>query len=117
MKVSFNGIGDRLVTFINDSTNAAKKGEVVKVSAAGTVSKCSSGDGFDGVAAFVDGGYAGVHLRGFVTVGYSGDTAPSVGHNLLVADGSGGVKVDSTDGKDYLAVAADTAGKTVTILM
>ena len=46
MKVSFDGIGGKLVTFLN---NQAKKGEVVKVSAAGTVSPCGSGDGFDGV--------------------------------------------------------------------
>ena len=114
MKVSFDGIGGKLVTFLN---NQAEKGEVVKVSAAGTVSPCSSGDGFDGVAVFVDGGYAGVRLGGFVTVGYSGSSAPAAGHNLLAADGDGGVQVVASGGKDYLAVDVDTTAKTVTILM
>ena len=113
MNVSFNGIGDKLVTFLN---NGAEKGEVVKVSAAGTVAPCSDDDVFDGVAVFVDGGYAGVRLRGFVTVSYSG-AAPSVGHSLLLADGSGGVAVDNSDGRDYLVVDVDTTAKTATILM
>ena len=114
MNVSFNGIGDGLVTFIN---NNATKGKVVKVSAAGTVSLCSAGDGFDGVALFVDRGYAGVRLRGFVTVSYTGNTTPAVGHNILCADASGGVKVVASGGKDYLAVEVDTTKKLITILM
>ena len=114
MNVSFNGFGDKLVTFLN---NGAQQGVVVKVSAAGTVAPCSAGNAFDGVAAFVDGSYAGVHLRGFVTVAYSGVTAPTVGHTKLVADGDGGVKVDATNGKEYLVVGVDTTAKLATILM
>lgn len=114
MNVSFNGIGDKLVTFLN---SGAEKGDVVKVSAAGTVAACADGDAFDGVAAFVDGGYAGVHLRGFVTVGYSGSAAPAAGHTKLAADGDGGVKVASSGGTDYLVVNVDTANKLATILM
>lgn len=112
MKVSFDGIGDSLVTFI--SANAVK-GQLVKVSAAGTVAPCSAGDAFDGVAVFVEGGYAGVRLHGFVTVSYTG-TAPSVGHNTLVADGAGGLKADNS-GKDYLVVDKDTTAKTVTVIL
>lgn len=114
MKVSFHGIGDKLVTFLN---NGAEQGQAVKVSAAGTVAPCAAGDVFDGVAVFADGAYAGVRLRGFVTLGYSGDTAPGVGHVKLIADGKGGVKVDASNGKDYLAADVDTTGKTVTILL
>lgn len=112
MKVSFDGIWEKPVTFLNDG---AEQGEPVKVSDDGTVAPCSAGEGFDGVATVVRGEDAGVVLRGFVTLGYSG-AAPAVGHSKLVADGSGGVKTDN-GGKDYLTAAVDTAGKTVTILM
>ena len=112
MKVSFDGIGERLVTFIS---NNVTKGHVVKVSAAGTVSECSEEDAFDGVALFVEGGYAAVRLGGFVTVGYSG-TAPAIGRATLVADGDGGVEADE-DGETYLVVDRDTTAGTVTIIL
>lgn len=110
MNVSFEGIGDRLVTFLNSD---AERGEVVKVSAAGTVASCSAGDAFDGVAVIADGDYAGVRLSGFVTVGYTG-TAPTVGRAILVANGSGGVK-GAESGDTYLVVDRDTTAATVTI--
>ena len=110
MKVSFDGIGDGLVTFLNTT---ATRGSVVKVSAAGTVAPCSAGDAFDGVAVIVDGGCAGVRMGGFVTVGYSG-TAPAVGRAVLVANGSGGVKT-AQSGDTYLVVDRDTTAATVTI--
>ena len=112
MKVSFDGIGEKLVTFIS---NNVTKGHVVKVSAAGTVSECSAADPFDGAALFVDGGYAAVRLGGFVTVGYTG-TAPGVGRAILVANGSGGVKT-AESGDTYLVVDQDTTAKTVTIIL
>lgn len=110
MNVSFNGIGDGLVTFLNSN---AVRGGVVKVTAPGTVAACSAGDAFDGVAVFVDGGYAGVRLGGFVTVKYSG-TAPAVGRAALAADAAGGVKT-AESGDTYLVVDKDTTAKTVTI--
>ena len=113
MDVSFNGIGDRLVTFLS---NGAEKGQVVKVSGEGAVAPCENDGVFDGVAALVDDGFAGVLLRGFADVAYSGKDL-SVGHNSLVADGNGGVKVDDGKGKDYLTVAVDTANHIATILM
>ena len=112
MKVSFDGIGERLVTFIS---NNVTKGHVVKVSAAGTVSECSAGDAFDGAALFVEGGYAAVRLGGFVTVSYS-STAPAYGRAILVADGSGGVKT-AESGDTYIVVDKDTTAKTVTIIL
>ena len=113
MDVSFNGIGEKLVTF---TCGKAEKGQVVKVDGAGAVAPCGDGDTFDGVAALVDDGFAGVLLRGFTDVTYSGKDL-SVGHNALVADGNGGVKVDDGKGKDYLTVAVDTAAQVATILM
>ena len=110
MNVSFDGIGDGLVTFM---TGNAVRGSVVKVSAPGTVAACSAGDAFDGVAVFVDGEYAGVRLDGFVTVKYSG-AAPAVGRAVLTADAAGGVKT-AENGDTYLVVDKDTTAKTVTI--
>ena len=113
MNVSFNGIGDKLVTFVSDK---AEKGQVVKVSAEGTVAPCADGETFDGVAMLADDGYAGVLLRGFADVVYSGGD-PAVGHNKLSADGSGGVRIDDGKGKDYLTVAVDAVNHVATILM
>jgi len=110
MNVSFDGIGGKLVTFL---TSNATKGAVVKVSAAGAVALCSAGDAFDGVAVTVADGCAAVCLDGFVTVDYSG-TAPAIGHAILVADGSAGVKT-AESGTTYLVVDRDTTAKTVTI--
>lgn len=112
MKVSFNGIGEKLVTFINDGAEA---GQVVKVSGAGTVAPCAEGERFEGLALFTEGGYAGVRLGGFVTAAYSG-TAPGYGRATLAADGSGGVKVSET-GASYLVVDKDTAAGTVTFCL
>ena len=112
MNISFDGIGDKMVTFLNDNASC---GAVVKVSAAGTVSSCGAGEHFDGVAVTVDGAYAGVRLGGFVTVGYSG-TAPAVGRAVLAANGNGCVKT-AESGDTYLLVDKDTAAKTVTIMM
>lgn len=113
MDVSFNGIGEKPVTFAGSEV---KKGQVVKVVSEGTVAPCAAGDGFDGVAVLADDGFAGVVLRGFADVNYSGN-APAAGHNKLSADGNGGVKVDETGGKDYLTVAVDAANKAATILL
>ena len=110
MNVSFNGIGDGLVTFANQN---ATRGAVVKVSAAGTVASCAAGEAFDGVAVYVDGAYAGVRMGGFVTVTYSG-TVPAIGRGILAANGNGGVKT-AESGDTYLIVAQDTAAKTITI--
>ena len=58
-----------------------------------------------------------VQLRGFVTLPYSGTTAPSLGYNALEADGAGGVKVGESSARERLVVEVDaTAGK-VTFLL
>lgn len=112
MKVSFNGIGEKLVTFINDGAEA---GQVVKVSDAGTVAPCAAGDRFEGLALFTEGGYASVRLGGFVTASYTG-AAPGYGRVGLAADGSGGVQVSET-GTSCLVVDKDTTAGTVTFCL
>ncbi len=112
MKVSFDGIGERLVTFL---ANNVTKGHVVRISAAGTVSECAANGAFDGVCIFTEDGTAAVRLGGFVTVGYSG-SAPGYGRAVLVANGLGGVKA-AESGDTYVVVDKDTAAHTVTIIL
>ena len=116
MNVSYEGIGQWAATF---ACSDVSEGQVVKVSAGGTMAKCSAGDGFDGVVLSVarDGKACSAAMGGMVTVSYSGSTAPTAGRNLLAADGSGGVTVASTGGKSYLAVEVDTTAETVTIVL
>ena len=111
MKVSFEGIGEKLVTFIGKDV---KTGDAVKVTDAGTVSACPEGEGFDGFVAGLSGEYAGVIIGGAVTVPYSGG-APGFGSTELCADGNGGVR--SGKGVKCLVVDVDKTGETVTFIM
>ena len=92
-KISFDGIGQELVTF--EAASGVTAGHVVKLTDNGKVAKCDAGDAFCGAALNVRGGYAGVQLRGFVTLKCAG--SETVGYNSLVADGSGGVKRHGQD--------------------
>ena len=115
MNVSYEGIGQWAATFACDGVT---EGHVVKISGSGTVAKCAAAGSFDGVVLSVarDGKACSVAMGGMVTVSYSG-TAPTAGWNTLAADGKGGVTVVSEGGRSYLAVEADTAAKTVTIVL
>ena len=102
MNISFEGIGQQGVTFA--VSGEVKKGEPVKISANGIVSKCSAGDAFIGAAVnAADGGAVNVIMKGFMTLAYSG-TAPALGYAALGADGNGGVKTVATGGRTVLVV-------------
>lgn len=109
MKVCFEEIGHMSATFACES---GEGGQVVKVSANGTVTPCTDGDVFCGVMEGVRKGVSAVQLHGFVTLGYTG-TAPDLGYNELLANGADGVKVGS-GGKKCLVVSVDTDAKAVT---
>ena len=115
MNVSYEGIGQWAATF---ACSGVSEGQAVKVSGNGTVAACAENGGFDGVVLSVarDGKACSVAMGGMVTVSYSG-TAPTAGWNTLAADGKGSVTVVSEGGRSYLAVEADTAAKTVTIVL
>lgn len=115
MSVSFGEIGQVCATFAQGT--GVKKDEVCKVSANGEVSSCAAGDKFCGVAVSPRGDYVGVVIGGFVVTSYTGVTAPAVGYAALAADGSGGVKVDASNGRQVLVVSVDTAAKTVTMYL
>lgn len=111
MSVSFNGFGEKLLTFKNAS--AVTAGYPVKVSANDTVAACSAGDSFCGFAVESDSAYACVKLGGVVTAQYSG-TAPTVGFIKLAAAASGKVAVAASGGREYLVLAVDSTEGTVT---
>ena len=97
MSISYEGIGEWCATFV---CGAVSEGDIVKVSANGTVGKCKA---------------CTVQLGGLASVKYSG-TAPAVGFSELVADGLGGVSKpgDNQNGSSYLVLSVDSAaGKAV----
>lgn len=110
--ISFEGIGAVVATFAaeDDVTNGA----LVTMASSNTVEDCDAGDDFCGVAMTPVEGFCAVQIAGLATVSYS-STAPTVGYASLVADGSGGVKVDATNGRAYLVIAVDTTNATVTV--
>ena len=118
MKLSYEGIGQWAATFACDHL---AEGELVKISANGTVSTCSDGESFCGMVLSVSrgGDACAVALGGLVTAGYT-ETAPELGWEMgwsgLSADGEGGVQADA-DGSTYLVVDVDTTAKTVTFVL
>lgn len=108
--VSFNGIDSLIVTMVSDG---AAVGKPCKMKSGKTATAAASGDSFQGVCQWLRDGLAGIQIKGFVTLGYTGETAPAVGYGKLSADGTGGVEV-ATAGPDRLIVDVDTTGKTVT---
>ena len=78
-----------------------------------TVCLCAAGDKPAGVCLEADGTFALVQVSGCVTLPYTGTTAPAAGYNTLAADGTGGVKVVTTGGKEYLVFKVDTTAKTL----
>lgn len=58
MSISYEGIGEWCATFV---CGAVSEGDIVKVSANGTVGKCTAGDGFCGVVSAVAHDGQGLH--------------------------------------------------------
>jgi len=112
MSISFKGLGENVITF---KTSTAVAGQPVTVSANDTVSKSAAGDSFCGVAVSVVDGCAAVQTNGFVELPYSG-TAPTVGYATLVANGSGGIKTNTT-GRNLLVVNVNTTKSTAVVML
>lgn len=110
MNISYEEIGYLAVTF---PASGCQAGQVCVMGSTGKVGPCAAGGRITGLVESVNGGQAAVQIHGFVTVPYTGTTAPATGYAGLSADGSGGVKADAS-GVAYLVVAVDTAATTVT---
>ncbi len=115
MKVSFEGIGESVVSFYNSATSAATAGAPVKISGNGEVSACADGNRFFGYALSCDTDFAAVQTAGYIELGYTG-TAPAVGFVKLAANGTGGVKAAETGG-EFLVVNVDTANKILGLML
>lgn len=100
MDVNFKGFGEKVATFIAD-TGLNQSNIPVKITAAGTVAKCTDGDKFCGMCLSVRDGYATVQLSGFVTANALGSIAP--GYQTLSAGANNLIKTSQT-GREYLVV-------------
>ncbi|MEG0777242.1 MAG: hypothetical protein RR147_00935 [Oscillospiraceae bacterium] len=116
MKVSFEGIGENVVTFYNKAAaGSAVVGAPVKMTGNGEVGVCVDGDKFIGLAIACDAGLAAVQTEGYVQMKYSG-VAPTIGFGILVGDGAGKVK-SAAAGREYLVVDVDTANTSVGFML
>jgi hypothetical protein len=113
MSIAFNGIGEVMATFLTQGEVTG--GIPVKLASNATVTPCTSGEAFLGIALEPRDGAAAVQIGGFVTVPYTG-TAPKVGRVTLAADGSGGVTV-SSGGVSLPVVSVDTIAQTAVIYL
>ncbi len=118
MSISFSGIRDQATFTASSLTFDTDEGKVCKVTANQTAGLCSDGDRFHGVIETIerDNAYCVVRKTGYVTLDYSG-TDPTAGIVKLSADASGGVKVDATNGIEYLVVDVDTSNNKVTLFL
>ena len=101
MNISFAGYKENVLTF--ECINTVKKGDLVKMSASGKVTKAAANDGFIGVCVGENDGYAAVQLDGYVEAAKSGTV--NVGYNKLAAASSGVKTAES--GVDRLVVYTD----------
>lgn len=113
MSISYGGIGHFSVTFPNSSGTAGKP---CRLDSYGKVVSCLSGDKFIGIVERVQEDYCGVQIGGFVELPYSG-TKPSAGYVKLVANGSGGVKLDDTNGIGYWVVKVNSTTSKLTVII
>ncbi len=103
-KISFEGIGEMVATFACEE--GVGVGQVVKMTANGTVGPCGAEDDFCGVALSAQDGYAAVQVAGLATVQTAEEL--TVGWAVLSADGAGGVSAGETGGRQMLVVWADS---------
>ena len=113
MSYSYEQIGTLCITL--GCTSDVKVGHVCRMYGSDCICKAEDGRTFDGVVNSKRNNCAGVIVRGFVTVPYTG-TAPNVGSNYLQSNGEGGVCA-AEEGKLCLIVNVDTINKIVTFLM
>lgn len=115
MKVSFEGIGKEVMTFLVSGTAPVKTGCGVALSGNGEVKAADANTPFAGICLHSSGDFAAVQTRGVVTCEYSGSSVPAVGYGKLAA-AEQGVTVH-TGGREYLVLAVDTGAKTVTFVL
>jgi len=118
MSISFNGIRDKATFIASSLTYGTDEGKVCKVTANQTVGLCSDDDRFNGVIETIerDDAVCVVRKTGYCTLVYTG-TDPAAGIVKFSADTAGGIKLDNTNGFEYLVVDVDTTAKKVTLFL
>lgn len=112
--VSMQGIGAEYVTFYPGSALTLHYPCMLEDN--NTVRNCTSGKDFMGVITAARGDLVTVQTKGFVTLRYNGDTAPTVGYCKLAGNGAGGVAVNA-NGQTYLVTQVDTTEHTVGLFL
>jgi hypothetical protein len=115
VKVSFEGIGECVVTFYNkDSLVTA--GSPVKMTGNGEAGPCGDGDRVIGRAIAGQGDFCAVQTRGYMRL-RCGGSIPPVGYARLVADGDGGVRTDELSGGEVLILDVDSASGLLGVML
>lgn len=110
MSVVFNGTETAVLTF--QASSAAASG-LAAMAGNNTVKNAGVGAAPVGIILNKRNNHAAVQVRGYAEVKYSGSTAPVLGWNSLVADGSGGLRVAGSGetGRTCLVVNLNTTDK------
>ncbi len=107
MKVSFDGVNAKMVTF--EAAQGVKEGALVKVSAAGKAAPCTAaGDVPIGVAVSVRDGICGVQTQGYMKVPCAAGTA--VGFGLFACDGDGSLASGTSGRPGFVLDVYEQAG-------
>ncbi|MDF2567118.1 MAG: hypothetical protein K0R90_574 [Oscillospiraceae bacterium] len=113
MSISFGGVGQTVVTL--ECKTGISIGDIVSMKDNNEVQAAVVDEKFVGVCVSKNGTYAGIQIKGAVTVKYSG-TAPTVGYQTLAAGADNTVAVKPT-GITYLVVNVNSTEKTATIIL
>ena len=115
MSVSFEGMDQLVVTF--KAASGVAKGDLVTVSANGTVSTASSGDAPAGLALNVRSGHAAVQLKGHLEIEYNGTL--NLGWQDITTHSAGKIKAagENDEPRKCLVVSTDTTAKTACLLL
>ena len=121
MNISFEGFNEQTITF--EAAQGTQKGDLVCMEGNGKVSKALNGENIIGVVNTIRDGYAGVQISGFAKVAYTGNI--SAGYNTLLCGGgnalriavTSGANADTSTGRQYLVVEADTLTQTAGVIL
>lgn len=100
MKTSYTGFGENVITIEADPA-LTQTGIPVKITTDGKAAPCAADDVFCGVCVNICGDYAGVALKGYVSLPLSGSCTP--GYQKLCAAAGGAVK-SGESGREYLVL-------------
>lgn len=113
MNLTFNGLNEVVATF--NCPSQIQVGDVVTLIANDTVSKAAANNELIGTCVSKNGVIVGVMLHGVAELDYTG-TAPTLGYNKLLTDGSNKIKIEET-GRPCLVLSVNTANLKATILL